>query len=226
MSSPAIHSPPLSAQTIDANAVQNDQREAVASQAAAPVAPAPTIPPPIWAEKINNAFGFSTGWIIKAGELLAQAKKQLGHGQWSSLFQPGMLKFGLRTAEMLMEIARHPSFRESKNFSSLPNAWSTLHALRKLPVELVEQAIADGVIHSEMKLAEAQQLVRTVEAGTEQPQRRRALLEFNPARERKRLIDSLRLQAARWPSQYRKELAEVLQATALELLNQGNPGSL
>jgi len=120
-----------------------------------------------WIDQINNAFGFSICWVIKAGDLLAQSKKQLGHGHWGSLFGPEKLKFGQRTAEMLMEIARHPSLRKSKNFSSLPRPWTALHALSKLPVEVVDDGIAKGSIHSEMTLAEARDFVRTAQGKME-----------------------------------------------------------
>src|SRR5712671_6287987 len=87
---------------------------------AAPVPPSATISPQAWVDEINKAFGFSVGWVVKAGDLLTKAKQQLGHGQWSSLFEAGKLKFGLRTAEMLMAVVPLFPFGTS---GSLTNSW-------------------------------------------------------------------------------------------------------
>ena len=191
---------------------------------AAPVPPSATISPQAWVDEINKAFGFSVGWVVKAGDLLTKAKQQLGHGQWSSLFEAGKLKFGLRTAEMLMAVARHVSLRNSKNFSSLPNGWSVLHTLSRLRAEVVEEGIANGRIHSEMKLADARQLVRTVQDNREPVQNKCVPSPFDPVRQRKRLIQYLRLEATRWPLERREELADLLKASAIEVLAESNEG--
>jgi hypothetical protein len=171
-----------------------------------------------WIEAINEAFGFSTGWALKAGTLLTEAKAQLGHGQWGCLFGAGKLKFGQRTAEMLMEVARHPSFQKSKNFASLPKAWSALHALSKLPEDVVDQAIANGSVHSEMRLSDARRLVRSAlkREGSSSQSR------FDLIRQGKRVSQYLRLEVARWPAEHHQQLAELLQTAALDLLAQCN----
>ncbi len=185
-----------------------------------------TVPrsPQAWVEEINQAFGYSVGWVVKTGQLLAEAKKELRHGGWSCLFAPGKLKFGLRTAEMLIAVARHPSLRNPKNFSNLPSGWSILHVLSLLPVEIVEQAIADGRVHSEMKLVDAWQLVRTARATAETAQSNCAQKRFDPVPQKQRLLAYLRHTAARWPVEHRRELAELLQAVARELLGGSNAG--
>jgi hypothetical protein len=173
-----------------------------------------------WIQGINKAYGFSTGWALKTGDLLLEAKKKLKHGEWNSLFGPGRLKFGQRTAEMLMEIARHPSFRDPKNLASLPKAWSALHALSKLPRAVVDQGIVDGSIHSELTVVEARQLVQAAQA-TATTQSSPHSVRFDLIRQRKRVIRYLRAEVTRWPAEYRKQLAEVLQTAALDLLKSG-----
>src|SRR2546426_289748 len=185
----------------------------------APPAPQGAMPAlQAWVEKINGAFGFSVGWIVKAGDYLLRAKAQLGHGQWGSLFGPGRLKFGLRTAEMLMQIARHRSLRNSKNFSFLPSAWSALHALSKLPAEIVEHAIASGCIHSQMTLQEARQLAKKHQAGTAGRQTPSGSVAFDPGQRLQRVARYLRREAADWPWEHKQRLAEALQQMAVELL--------
>jgi hypothetical protein len=171
-----------------------------------------------WITAINEAFGFSTGWALKAGALLTEAKAQLGHGQWGCLFGTGKLKFGQRTAELLMEVWRHPSFRNPKNFASLPKAWSALHALAKLPGDFVDQAIANGSIHSEMKLSDARKLVWSALRMEGSSSQRR----FDLIRQSKRVREYLRHEVARWPAEHHQQLSDLLKTAALDLLAQCN----
>jgi hypothetical protein len=128
-----------------------------------PVGPAPSVEE--WIEKLNRACGGSAGWAIQTGCLLLQAKKQLPHGEWLVMWGSRRIKFGLRTGEMLMCVARQPAFRNSQNFSNLPAAWSILYELSQLPPVVVEEGIACGVIHPELKLTEARRMVRQLRSG-------------------------------------------------------------
>ena len=174
-----------------------------------------------WIEEINQACGYCPGWAVKTGELLFQAKQQLPHGQWLAMWESRRLKFGLRTGEMLMRVARHPSLRNSKNFSSLPAAWSILHELCQLPAEVLQQGIADGVIHPELKLAEARRLRGRARAGVGVDPAAPAAAPFDVARQTSRLLRSLRQQSARWPAAHRAELVRLLETLALELRQGG-----
>jgi hypothetical protein len=175
-----------------------------------------------WIQEINRAFGYSTGWVIKTGILLLRAKEQLPHGQWISMFESQKMKFGLRTAEMLMRVALHPVLRNSKYSSSLPSAWSILYLLSQLPADVVEQGILSGAIHVELKLAEARRLLQSAQANVPADPAGPTLPPFDLGRQQARLLRSLRQQGARWPAEYRGELAALLEAMAAELRAAGN----
>ena len=134
------------------------------ADAPAPAQPVVASPAEHWIEEINTAFGYSAGWVIKTGQLLSQAKRQLPPRQWLAAFESRKLRFGLRTAEMLMALGRHPILTKTKYISSLPPAWSILYLLSRLPPEVLEQGIIDGVIHPELKLAEARRLLQSARA--------------------------------------------------------------
>ncbi len=172
-----------------------------------------------WIEEINEAVECSTGCIVKAGELLIRAKADLPHGQWGSMFENGKLSFSLRTAEILIQIARHATLRDPKYSSHLPQSWSVLHVLAKLPGEIIEREIGAGAIRADLKLVEARALIRRAQANGEIARPAQIAKAFDLGRQRTRLLEYFHNQAERWPSAYRAELAALLEAMALELRN-------
>jgi hypothetical protein len=170
-----------------------------------------------WIAEINLAFVCQTGWVFETGDRLLQANAELPHGQWMSMFESRKLKFGLRTGEMLMAVARHPTLRNSKYFSSLPSAWSILYVLSRLPAEFVEQGVLSGVIHPELKLAEARRLLRSARAGGPAAPNPPAPPPFDLDRQKNRVCDYLRGQLKHWPLAYLEELAALLETLAAVL---------
>jgi len=184
-----------------------------------PVEPARTVDQ--WIIEINDASRNSSGWIIETGLLLMRAKEQLAHGQWLALWEGRRMRFGLRSAEMLMRIARHPALRNPKNISSLPVSWSILYVLTKLSVDAVESEIARGAIHVELKLAEARRLLNRSRAGVVAEPTAAAPRRFDVVRQKSRVLRSLHQQSARWPAEHRMELAQLLETVAAELRHGG-----
>ncbi len=170
-----------------------------------------------WIAELNGAHQCGVAWKIQIGVLLLKAKAELAHGQWIAMFESRKLRFGLRTAEMLMEIARHPSFQDSNNFANLPSCWTTLHVLSKLSSEMLQSAIATGAVHPELSLAQARNLVRRAQAEGQAPKQEQAANNFDVGRERTHLLRYLHRQSARWPFEYREELASLLEAMTIEL---------
>lgn len=173
-------------------------------------------------KEINHAVRTCTGWAIVAGKRLLSAKSQFQHGDWMSMFQRGRLNFGLRTAEMLMRIAAHPTLSNRNLYSILPPAWSVLHELSKVPAALLEREIQSGKIHPELRLAEARQIVERVSGKGGLSQRKRPKKVFYLERQRARLTDYLRQQAERWPVDQHSALADLLEETARKLRTGGN----
>jgi len=117
-----------------------------------------------WVNIISTALGNSAGWLILTGQRLIQAKNALEHGKWMQMFEPGKLKFGLRTAEMLMKIAQHPGLRNSQVFTNLPPSCSALYELTYAGPEVIAQGITAGRIHPLMTAAQAKAFVRGLPA--------------------------------------------------------------
>src|SRR5215510_8225609 len=91
-----------------------------------------------WTSKITTALGNSAGWLVQTGQHLIEAKQRLRHGHWLRLFDPGRLRFSLRTAQMLMKIARHSVLRKSQYLAYLPPSLTTLHELAQGKEETIE----------------------------------------------------------------------------------------
>jgi hypothetical protein len=170
-----------------------------------------------WIEEINLACGYCTSGVIETGDLLLQAKHDLPHGQWMSMFESGKLKFGPRMAQMHMAVARHPTLRNSKYFSDLPSAWSILHVLSKLPPEVVEQEILSGAIHPELRLREAQRLLQGQRGDAHATAAGSNVPPFDLERQRKGLQGYLGRQRTRWPAEHHEELAALLESIVAEL---------
>jgi hypothetical protein len=108
----------------------------------------------VWAALINAAWRKSIEGIIETGRLLIEAKARLKHGQWLPMLN--RLHFDVRTAQKLMEVARHPVLSNTSSIPHLPPSWSTLHVLAKLPAEKLERHIEDGTVRPDMEQRDAE----------------------------------------------------------------------
>jgi DUF3102 family protein len=93
------------------------------------------------------SFIGSVDSIITVGRLIAEAKAELRHGEFSAMIRAD-LPFGPRTARRLMAVAQHPVIAKGTHASVLPPSWTTLYELTRLPEETLEAKIAEGVIHA------------------------------------------------------------------------------
>jgi hypothetical protein len=113
-----------------------------------------------YAAEISAAWQKAVVSILKTGRLLIEAKKALGgHGKFTLMIER-RLPFGERTAEILMELARHPVIANPKFISVLPPSWGTLHAIIKLPVpqDELEMMLLDGTLGPDTSRAEVEDL--------------------------------------------------------------------
>lgn len=83
------------------------------------------------------------------------AKERLDHGQWEAMFESGKLKFSLRTAQKLMQVAQNQVLTKAKNSSFLPPCLEVLTILGRLDAGIVEEGINTGEICAEMTIADA-----------------------------------------------------------------------
>jgi hypothetical protein len=166
-----------------------------------------------WAAKISTALSKSCGWAIEAGQELTKAKKALGHGHWTKLFESGRLRLSVRTAELLMKVGSHPYFQISKNLSNLPMSYLALHELSHLGPEAIELGVESGAIGPEMTIKKAKCFVR--DANDSSPNELSA--PFDPEKRMENLRRRLTSEAEQWPEAQRPALIDFLATLVAEL---------
>jgi hypothetical protein len=124
-----------------------------------------------WVERITAALQETVESYIAVGKLLISAKKALPPGEFHRMISKE-LPFTPRTAQRLMSIAENSALTDATHVSHLPAHWGTLYALSRLPVELVEEKIADGTITPRLQRAE---VTRKVEGKEPAATKRRTL---------------------------------------------------
>lgn len=105
-----------------------------------------------WADSILAAWRSTLAGVFDAGRLLAEAKEDLPHGDFTRMIERD-LPFGPRSAQMLMAIANDERLTNPNHGSLLPANWRTLYELTKLSDDDFEAAIADGTINPECERA-------------------------------------------------------------------------
>jgi hypothetical protein len=104
-----------------------------------------------WVSVINTSWQKGVETILETGRALAKAQAELQRGEWTALFKQKRFSFGMRTAQMLMEIAEHEIISNAKFVSRLPPSWGTLHEIiTEIPTEALEGLLADGTINPEI----------------------------------------------------------------------------
>lgn len=112
-----------------------------------------------WAGRISSQMGKSVGSIIDVGRLLVKAKDDLAHGEWMRLFEANLVPFGIRSAQMLMMVASHPTIGNTKHASHLPPSWDSLYRLTRIDPERLRAAFKDGLITPDMQRREVKALM-------------------------------------------------------------------
>ncbi len=118
-----------------------------------------------WAERINDAYKLATEAIFEAGDLLLQAKADVGHGNWLPILDK--LDFSRKWAERLMKVAKTPHLAKAPR-GRLPAGVRVLEELSRLGAEDFEAGVESGEIHSEMTVADARE-VRLIEVQFDEP---------------------------------------------------------
>jgi hypothetical protein len=111
-------------------------------------------------EAINAHWRKAVTSIIRAGQLLLEAKEELPHGEWGKMFGRNELPFGQRMAQMLMKIAEHPILSNTKYVSYLPPSVGTLYELATIAKADLRQLLRDGEITTDLERKEVDELVQ------------------------------------------------------------------
>lgn len=114
-----------------------------------------------YATKITSSW--RKGWesVIETGQLLIDAKKEHGHGEFLRLFRghersvSDPVPFKEDNAEKYMAVAAHPVLSNSAHVRNLPPSFSTLYELARLKDEQILAGIKAGEITPDTTRAEA-----------------------------------------------------------------------
>lgn len=96
--------------------------------------------------RITSEWRRAVASIVGCGTLLLEAKDGLAHGEFGRMIEAD-LPFGRRTAEKLMEIARHPVLADATHESHLPASWTTLHKLSRIAPPELARMIESGEVN-------------------------------------------------------------------------------
>ena len=122
-----------------------------------------------FAVKITATWQKAVASIIQTGQLLIQAKRDLTHGQFASLFDDPpsgdcgrverRVPFSQRTAERLMRIAGNKVLTNATHASNLPASWATLYLLTCIPEDQLEVLIKAGGVNADITRKDAECIV-------------------------------------------------------------------
>lgn len=139
----------------------------------------------LWAARVKNT--------IAIGAKLIKKKNELHHSQFEAWVK-GQLPFSLSNAERFMAIASNAVLGKSANAPVLPEAWTVLYELSKIPEgkeTALQEAIDSGEIAAKTSLKHARAFVARFRSPKDKPQTdavKCALAE----RALKRIIDAIK----------------------------------
>jgi hypothetical protein len=109
-------------------------------------------------ERFRNAWRMGVEGIINAGRVLIEGKEQFP-GEFLGWIERdlrlGDRKVGVRTAQMLMQIAHHPVISDANHWFAFPPSWRTLHELSKIRPARLLRFIKSGKVNPGMTREDA-----------------------------------------------------------------------
>ena len=91
--------------------------------------------------------------------VVCRIRNSLSCTEWTELWRPGRMPFRIRKAYALVAIGDGLGWVDLQTFARLPRGWSILQHLAKLERRLLERLIEEEVVHPELTLARARELV-------------------------------------------------------------------
>ena len=118
-----------------------------------------------FAARITAAWHKSREKIIALGNALIEARQQLSAPEFEAMLAND-LPFGYDNARRFMRIAADPRVAKVATSQILPGTVNAMDTLRRLSDEQFEGAIAAGVIHPDMTVADARDYVRGLKSNS------------------------------------------------------------
>jgi hypothetical protein len=131
-----------------------------------------------WCGRIRARWQDTVSAVLEVGQMLIQAKAEVGHGAWGFMFSgdnPQRLPFKSTTAKMLMAIAGHRILANRQHIDVLPPSWGTLYELSRIPEPELIEAFEAGTIRPDMERQHVKKMLRdagraTRDAALNQPE--------------------------------------------------------
>lgn len=130
------------------------------------------------------------------------------------MFEPGRLLTSQRTAELFMQVTRHPALSNPNNYSHLPPTLNALTTLSRLPEANLQMAIDKHKIAPYMTISEARALV--VELDDKAQQQPEPEFKAQLCARRLKIVGRFIEEAKGWPDEHRnsfiKEMHSLLKS--------------
>lgn len=121
-----------------------------------------------WAKRIRAHMGKSIEGVVETGNVLAECKVSLRHGQYLATLE--LVGFGVRRAQKLTRIARNPVLSDASSFTHLPACVESLYLLSRLTESDLRDALAGGKVRPDSSIRDVQALLaRAAEGGKPLP---------------------------------------------------------
>ena len=121
-----------------------------------------------WIGEIKKVWARDAASILDLARVVSAAKTHLRqqHGQWSRLWKSGQkIPVSKSTADRLAVIGEAMGDLDSVTSLNLPRGWNILYCLARLDRVTLEQLIQQNVVHPELTLREARELVAEFNGG-------------------------------------------------------------
>lgn len=100
------------------------------------------------AQQLYECQAHSTGWLIRAGQILGHYQRQTTHGQMTAIHNSGRLPWGQRYSQVLASLARNPTLGDPKMLQNLPSTVAALQIIASyLNGDLIQEGVRRGLLH-------------------------------------------------------------------------------
>jgi hypothetical protein len=112
-----------------------------------------------WVDKIKTLWGRGTRSTLELAKAVCVARCKLRHGAWTQLWKTGGVRLSKRKGDMLAAIGKQLAELDERTSAHFPAEWNTLYQVALLDLPDIQQPTKAGIIHLELKLREAKQLL-------------------------------------------------------------------
>ena len=119
------------------------------------------------AQQLWECQTHSTGWLIRAGQILGHYQRRTTHGQMTAIHNSGRLPWGQRYCQVLASLARNPTLSDPKTLQQLPSSVAALEIIASyLDAGLIQEGLRRGLLHRRLTRESAVEVCRRMRTET------------------------------------------------------------